>query len=244
MINLKVSTSQTLGAPGIYDVQVAGITLTLPNWGQWDPLGSIEINDETGSSNPNITVLPPLGGSIDGKTTVALSQANTSITFDPLTGGNTWTMSGYNQPSSYANSAITVAAPTAPASTSVYAMQGLAGSITPGVTGNVLVIISGTILAPAGTTVDNGILYQISYGTGVAPTANAVLTGTQVGLPQEFTLFVAATAAADVHVPFSITYLVTGLAIGTTYWVDLAAESVTTISQMGFANVSIVAAEQ
>ena len=55
---------------------------------------------------------------------------------------------------------------------------------------------------------------------------------------------IAATAAADIHIPFSITYLVPNLVIGTAYWIDLAAESVTTVSQMGFANVSIVAMEQ
>jgi hypothetical protein len=243
MTNLKITTSQTLGAPGVYDVQTTGITLTLPNWGNWANPASIIINDETGANSPNITVNAPAGGFIDAVASMTISEAYASITFDPLTGGNTWTASGFRGATAAAN-AITVAAPTAPASTSAYTMQGLAGSITPALSGNILIIISGTIVAPAGTTVNNGILYQISYGTGAAPTSAAALTGTQVGLPQEFTLFVAATAAADIHIPFSITYLVPNLVIGTAYWIDLAAESVTTVSQMGFANVSIVAMEQ
>lgn len=136
-----------------------------------------------------------------------------------------------------------VSAPTAPASTGTFFMQGLAGSITPTTTGKVLIIISGTIVAPAGTTVDNGIKYQISYGTGVAPSNTGALAGTQIGTVQAFTLFVAATAAADVHIPFSIAAVVTGLTLATAYWIDLAAESVTTASDMGLSNVSITAVE-
>jgi hypothetical protein len=48
----------------------------------------------------------------------------------------------------------------------------------------------------------------------------------------------------DVNVPFSTTYLVTGLTLGTTYWIDLAAESVTTVSDMGFTQVAVTAVEQ
>lgn len=136
-----------------------------------------------------------------------------------------------------------VSAPVAPASTSTYAMQGLAGSITPATTGRILITISGTIVAPTGTTVDNGIAYQISYGTGSAPANAASLTGTQIGAAQQFTLATAATAAADVSVPFSISYPVTGLTVSTAYWIDLAAKSITTVSQMGLSNVNVVAVE-
>lgn len=132
-----------------------------------------------------------------------------------------------------------VASPTAPASTSAYAMQGLAGAITPSKTGVVLVTISGTVVAPTGTTVNNGILYQISYGTGSAPANAGTLAGTQVGAVGQYTSAVAPTAAADVHVPFSTSVVVTGLTVGTAYWIDLAAKSVTTASQMGLSAVSI-----
>ena len=133
--------------------------------------------------------------------------------------------------------------PTAPASTSAYTMQGLAGSITPTKSGNVLITICGTIIAPTGTTVDNGIKYQISYGTGSAPGSNATLTGTQIGVVQEWTNPVALSAAGDLHVPFSISVVVTGLTQNTPYWIDLAAESVTTASDIGFTNVGISAHE-
>ena len=142
-----------------------------------------------------------------------------------------------------AGTASTVASSTAPASTTVFAMQGLAGTITPATSGRVKITISGTIIAPTGITVNNGIAYQISTGTGTAPINAATLTGTQVGPVQTYTSAVAPTAAADVHVPFSISYLVSGLTVGTPVWIDLAAKSVTTVSAMALSAVSIVAVE-
>jgi len=50
-------------------------------------------------------------------------------------------------------------------------------------------------------------------------------------------------AAADVQVPFSVSYLVAGLTLGTPVWIDLAAKSVTTASAMGLSNVGVIAIE-
>lgn len=133
--------------------------------------------------------------------------------------------------------------PTAPASTAAYKMQGLSGTITPKKSGTVDFSICGTIIAPAGTTVDNGIAYQLYYGTGGAPANAAATTGTAFGVIQTFTLSASATAFGDVHCPFSITAVVSGLTVGTAYWFDLAAESVTTASDMGFQNISMTATE-
>ena len=244
MINLKISATTILGAPGVYDVTTAGITITLPNWAEWGVLDSIKINDESGSGNPNITVAAPSGGLIDGQTSIVMSAPNESLTFDPLTGGNTWTVSSYKQPGARAATVSTATGPTAPASTSAFAMQGLAGTITPTSSGTVLITICGTIMAPTGVAAANGILYQISYGTGTAPINAATLTGTQVGVVQEFSLAAAATAAADVNTPFSISYLVTALTIGTAYWIDLAAQSNHAVSAMGLQNIVVLALEQ
>jgi hypothetical protein len=128
--------------------------------------------------------------------------------------------------------------PTAPASTSAYTMQGLAGSITPVTSGKILVMISGTV-ANSSTTAKTGIKYQLSYGTGSAPANAAALTGTQVGNPQSWTNPSTASAAADVAVPFSIHAVISGLTIGTAYWIDLAAEAVTTASTGSLTNISI-----
>lgn len=135
----------------------------------------------------------------------------------------------------------TVASPTAPNSTSAFKMQGLAGTITPAVSGKILITISGTITNASGTA-GVGVQYQISYGTSTAPTSNAALAGTQVGTIQEY-LNPATVTAADVQVPFSISVVVTGLTLSTAYWIDIAAESVSSASQAGFSNVNISAAE-
>ena len=51
-------------------------------------------------------------------------------------------------------------------------------------------------------------------------------------------------AAGDLHVPFSISAVVTGPTLNTAYWIDPAAVSVTTASDIGFTNVGISALEQ
>jgi hypothetical protein len=142
------------------------------------------------------------------------------------------TIKGYNQSNP--------ATPTAPASTTAYTMQGLKAPMFSNLTGRVLVIISGTIIAPTGTTANNGINFQISYGpcTGAFPTNGSALTGTQVGSVYQYTN-PATITAADLHVPFSIQYLITGIPTFILYWVDLAAESVTTASAIGLSNISI-----
>lgn len=133
--------------------------------------------------------------------------------------------------------------PTVPASTVAYAMQGLAGTITPSVDGDVLVIIAGTVVSPAGTAAGLGISYQLSYGTGAVPVNGAAITGTQVGVVQTYTNPAIVAAAADVHVPFSLQSIITGVVAGTPYWLDLAAISLVTASDMGLASIVVTALE-
>ena len=42
-----------------------------------------------------------------------------------------------------------------------------------------------------------------------------------------------AVTAGDPHNPFYIQYILTGLTVGTTYWLDMAAESIGTVSDHG-----------
>lgn len=140
-----------------------------------------------------------------------------------------------------ANSQAQPANPTAPASTSVFAMQGLAGAITPAKSGNILLIISGDFISNS-VTAGDGIKTKLSYGTGTAPVNAAALTGTQVGNTLEYTNDTTVTAA-DVFVPFSQQAVITGLTLGTAYWLDIAAEAVANISHVGLANVSVTAIE-
>lgn len=96
--------------------------------------------------------------------------------------------------------------------------------------------------ASAGTAAGLGIAYKVNYGTGTAPASAAAVTGTTVGGVQEYTNSATVTAA-DVHTPFTITSVITGLTIGTAYWLDLAAEAIATASDLGLSNVTISAIE-
>ena len=141
-----------------------------------------------------------------------------------------------------ATSTKVIASPTAPNSTLAGTMQGLGGSIAPVRTGKVLVSISGTITSTS-TTAGTGLLLQGSYGTGTAPTNNAALAGTQMGAVQAFSLTNTAAAAGDVQWGFNVQYLITGLALGTTYWLDLAAQALGSVSVNPMVGVVITAAE-
>lgn len=132
-------------------------------------------------------------------------------------------------------------APTAPASTSTYFMQGLAGATTPKKSGTILVMIRGNLIGSS-TTAGDGILLEGSYGTGAAPANAAALAGTQKGAALEYTN-PATVTAVDINVPFSLTYVITGAVIDTALWLDLAAKSVGTASHVGLANVDITAVE-
>lgn len=121
-------------------------------------------------------------------------------------------------------------------------MMGLAGEITPTTTGSVLIFARGTITAASGTAAGDGLAIQLSYGTGAAPSNGDSETGTQLDQQVSYTN-PAAVTAADVHVPFTLVGLATGLAIGTSYWVDLAAKGVATSSDFAMQGVVLIAVE-
>jgi hypothetical protein len=83
----------------------------------------------------------------------------------------------------------------------------------------------------------------LSYGTGTAPTSNAALTGTQLGQDLIFELSATATATNYIRQPFSMNYIATGLTVGTTYWLDLAAEALGAVGDISLTNICIVARE-
>ena len=124
-----------------------------------------------------------------------------------------------------------------PANTGSFTMQGLAGTITPAVSGNILITISGTIYGSTLTAAGDGINFSIAYGTGTAPSNGAASTGT---LPTNGVQYSNPTTvtSTDVHVPFSTSAVVSGLTLSTAYWVDLTAEA---IGAAGFTlnNVSV-----
>lgn len=173
-------------------------------------------------------------------------QVGETLSFDAESGWQTLTAAGGIKSSSGSSGGATYTSsplsPTAPSSTSAFLMQGMAGAITPRTTGNIRVNVSGTFVASAAL-VDQGIIAQISYGTGAAPGSNVALAGTQVGAQIQWTNLVAATAAGDIHVNFSVSALITGAVIGTALWLDIAAKAVTTASVFSLAGAVITATE-
>lgn len=98
-------------------------------------------------------------------------------------------------------------------------MMGLAGAITPGISGRILVMLSGDV---TNNTISDGAKYQLRFGTGAAPANAAALTGTTLGnIP---TILV---AAANQQIGIAVQGIVTGLTVGTTYWVDVSLAAVT-----------------
>jgi len=194
----------------------------------------------------NRPTTPPDGTTTNPNTADAQTQGNYKDGFPLLyfatdTGAlsiwNPLTQAWAGGPGSAVPTLKTVAAPVAPASTSVYKMQGLAATFTPMASGTARITVSGTITSST-VTAGDGINLQISYGTGSAPANAATLAGTQVGPIVTYKNPTTVTAA-DVAVPFSVTAIATGLVAGTAYWVDLAAESVATASSCAITAVTV-----
>jgi hypothetical protein len=123
---------------------------------------------------------------------------------------------------------VTTAAPTLTTSaTYVHMGLGATASITPVLAGRIAFTITGDIASTNGQSATT----QLSFGSGSAPTNGTAFTGTQVGSQ------VVQTALTGYLVtPFSLTAVVTGLVVGTAYWLDLVLKSssgnatVTTVS--------------
>jgi len=174
----KISASQTISAPGVYEVTVAGITVTLPAWSGWASPQNITIKDATGNASPSITIQAPLGGTIDGVSSVTIGNPNQGVIFQPFQGGNSWVMggaftgasTGSGAPAGTVGEVISsdIASAAAVAQTvSGTAVNVTSVSLTPGdwdCTGSV-------VTKPAGTTTTSGLAGGISTVTGALPVA-------------------------------------------------------------------------
>jgi hypothetical protein len=88
-------------------------------------------------------------------------------------------------------------------------MGGINKTFTPGKSGNVFVVFTmrgASHVAPT-----------IQYGTGTPPSNQGALAGTQISFDG-----VTFTTASSGDFNYTLIGFVTGLAIGTTYWIDLA----------------------
>lgn len=93
-------------------------------------------------------------------------------------------------------------------------MLGAAAAITPVATGRILIIVVGENSNTGGF--GNTSTIGARFGTGTAPVPGAAATGTT---PTGFTDLV---LQVQGQVPFTVCAIVTGLTLGTAYWVDLA----------------------
>jgi hypothetical protein len=99
-------------------------------------------------------------------------------------------------------------------------MMGLGSTctFTPDATGIVHVTVSGGLV---NTTAGDGVYLSGQYGTGTAPINGAALTGTAWGVGADGDAHFKSNSGAEL-VPFSFTQVITGLAVGTAVWFDLA----------------------
>jgi hypothetical protein len=93
-------------------------------------------------------------------------------------------------------------------------MMGLAGALTPTRSGNASITISGSVNNSIGT---DTVTLQIRFGTGSAPVNGAAVTGTAIGAAPVYTI-----PASGGKIPYSISAIATGLALGTAIWIDLS----------------------
>jgi hypothetical protein len=94
-------------------------------------------------------------------------------------------------------------------------MMGLAGAITPAVTGNVRITIDGTLLTSSSNPAVQSLNIFMKTGTGSAPSNGAAATGTSRGAT------LASMNSIGANQPFSVTRTISALTVGTTYWIDL-----------------------
>jgi len=142
-----------------------------------------------------------------------------------------------------ASGTVRPANPAAPASgTSTMAGLGATCAFTPTRTGQVMVTISGHVTLAAGLTAGAGMFNTIYYGTGTPPANGAAVTGTQATGAQRCFVGVSPTAAE--YRPFSLTAVLTGLVIGTPYWVDLVQSLQIAGQSVSTANLNFAFMEQ
>ena len=98
-------------------------------------------------------------------------------------------------------------------------MAGYGQTFTPKKTGRVLIILS---LNANNNTAGDGVQAVLSYGTGTPPAAGAAATGTQTSIASDHTSSTANAAGTMV-----LAAVLTGLSVGTTYWLDVAYSAIT-----------------
>lgn len=115
-------------------------------------------------------------------------------------------------------------------------MMGLGSTctITPATSTRITVSVSGTV---SNNTLNDGVFARINTGTGVAPANAAAISGTARTSAQSATAY-----ATGANMPYSQTWVVTGLTPGTAVWIDLVFGAITG-GTASITNVNCTAAE-
>jgi hypothetical protein len=221
------STSKNLAAKndaGTVNHGIQSRTATASNWirGVADDgttaISQPAFSDISGAASPAQAGLPT------GGTATQLLSKNTATNYD----------ASWISDLSTATLQTVSATPTGTTS-ATGVMAGLAGLFTPVRSGKVCATISGRM---SNNTAGNQCACQMRYGTGAAPANGAAPTGTAVGgVP------VTLSATALAPAPFSVTSIITGLALGTQIWFDLTQSTASTTGTAGLFAVSIAAFE-
>ena len=105
-------------------------------------------------------------------------------------------------------------------------MAGYGKTFTPTRTGRVLIVMLCTL---NNNTVGDGSAIQVNYGTGAPPAAGAAATGTQASalITVKWDAATLTSGGTTGTKQVVLVGIVTGLVLGTAYWLDAAYESVT-----------------
>lgn len=120
-------------------------------------------------------------------------------------------------------------------------MAGIGGTctITPRVTGNIFIIITGQGNTNTG---DDGWGADLRYGTGTAPTNGAALVGTVLQLVLTGSAPATTSVTDPLTAPITLQGIGTGLTVGTAYWIDIGQRAVTG-GTASFTNIQCTAFE-
>jgi hypothetical protein len=124
----------------------------------------------------------------------------------------------------------TIGTVTVPANTTF--MVGANIQVTPSRTGRLAVAVTGNT---SNSSVGGQSAVVIHYGIGTPPVPTAVPAGVAIGPGNGVVV-----STTNEIVDIASVGLVTGLAVGTTYWIDLAVTAVTGISNFGNFSITIV----
>lgn len=202
------------GASGV------GITIGSPTGG--DVANSINL---TGGYYINgvalsATFAPVASPTFTGTATAPTADITTLNVGTLNSGGAYLTAGGKNILTQRAATAVTGVGTSYGNTSTSFLMNGwglLGATITPEVSGTVLVLLAGTFTDTAG---DTGTV-NIYYGTGTAPSQGAAATGTALLGTAGLSFRYSGTVFATISPPC----VVTGLTIGTAYWFDFATKT-------------------